>query len=103
MPKATPPRRKSVRAPDRARALPSGQANEGEGNKTAARRYGRAVQQTVRSGTVDSKARQAARALDGPEGSELRRAEALAKRGKTASAGGKRPAKPASTKRRISP
>jgi len=59
--------------------------NEGEGNRTAARNYDRAVAETVKSGTVPEKARAAARALDGAEGDELRRAEAQAKRGKTAS------------------
>jgi hypothetical protein len=68
----------------RGRASESSQKNEGEGNKTAARRYDRAVEQTVRSGGVVQKAREAARALDGPEGGGLRRAEALAKQGKSA-------------------
>ena len=68
------------------RSSPSSQSNEGEGNKTAARRYNRAVAETVRSGAYVKKAREAARALSGPEGRELRRAESLAKRGRTASA-----------------
>jgi len=85
MPKSTPKRQSSTRGQPAARPSRSGQQNEGEGSKTAARRYGRAVQKTVRSGVVAEKARQAARALEGPEGSELRRAEALAKRGRTAS------------------
>jgi hypothetical protein len=84
MPKAMPPTRSSTKG-NRQRPSPPGQRNEGEGNKTAARRYDRAVAKTVRSGVVARKAREAARALSGPEGSELRRAEALAKRGKTAS------------------
>ena len=89
MSKATPPRRSSATKVGRpGLASPTRERNEGEGNKTAARRYDRAVEATVRSGTVDKKARAAARALDGPEGGELRRAEALAKqRGKTASDG----------------
>jgi len=87
MPKAAPPKRSSAKGGPPRRPSPSRQPNEGEGNKTAARRYDRAVQQTVRSGTVATKAREAVRALDGPEGGELRRAEALAKRGKTASDG----------------
>jgi len=84
MPKSKPKKQSPAR---RSRAAPvrTGQKNEGEGNRTAARRYDRAVEQTVKSGTVPEKARAAARALDGPEGSELRRAEAQAKRGKTAS------------------
>jgi hypothetical protein len=66
-------------------AARSRQKNEGEGSRTAARNYDRAVAKTVKSGTVPAKARAAARALDGPEGDELRRAEARAKRGRTAS------------------
>jgi len=79
------PKRSSKQSP---RAVPGSrtdQKNEGEGNRTAARRYDRAVETTVKSGVVPEKARAAARALDGPEGGELRRAEAQAKRGKTAS------------------
>jgi predicted ATPase len=87
MPKAKPSRRSS-RSSRPNRASPPRERNEGEGNKTAARRYDSAVEATVRSGTVEQKAREAARALEGPEGGELRRAEALAKqRGKTASDG----------------
>jgi hypothetical protein len=40
----------------------------------------------VRAGAYVKKAREAARALSGPEGTELRRAESLAKRGRTAAA-----------------
>jgi hypothetical protein len=82
MPKSKPRRQSPTRS---SRAAPISQKNEGEGNRTAARRYDRAVEETVKSGTVPAKARAAARALDGPEGKELRRAEAQAKRGKTAS------------------
>lgn len=85
MPKSTPRRQSSTRGQRTARASRSGQKNEGEGSRTAARRYDQAVEKTVKSGTVAEKARAAARALEGPEGSELRRAEALAKRGRTAS------------------
>jgi len=60
--------------------------NEGEGSRTAARRYDAGVRQTVRSGQVESKARAAAKALEGPEGSALRRAEAKAKKGPPAAA-----------------
>lgn len=84
MPKSKPrgqsPKQSSRVAP----ASRTKEKNEGEGNRTAARRYDNAVEQTVKSGTVPDKARAAARALDGPEGNELRRAEAQAKRGKTA-------------------
>ena len=53
--------------------------NEGEGNKTAAREYNDAQQRFVNSGQVDEKAREAARALDGPERPELEAAEAIGK------------------------
>lgn len=89
MPKATPRSQSSTRGQKSVQpsqsAQKNGQENEGEGNKTAARRYGRAVEKTVRSGVVAEKARAAVRALEGPEGNVLRRAEALAKRGRTAS------------------
>jgi len=84
MRKSTPRKRSSQQS----RAAPgsrTGQKNEGEGNRTAARRYDHAVEKTVKSGIVPEKARAAARALDGPEGREIRRAEAQAKRGKTVS------------------
>lgn len=51
------------------------QDNEGEGNRTAARRYNEGVARTLRTGQVAEKAKEAAAALDGPEGEELRRAE----------------------------
>jgi hypothetical protein len=85
MPKSKPKRSSPKRSSPAAPISRTGQKNEGEGNRTAARRYDSAVEKTVKSGTVPAKARAAARALDGPEGNELRRAEARAKRGKTAS------------------
>jgi hypothetical protein len=57
----------------------SPEPNEGEGNKTAARHYSEGVAKTVQSGKVEEKAREAAEALDGEEGDELRRAEKEAK------------------------
>lgn len=66
-------------------------ANEGEGNKTAARHYNQAQQRFVASGKVAAAARSARRAVDGPEGAELRNAEA-AGRGK---------ARPAKSKSKI--
>jgi len=88
MSKATTPRRSVAKGSRPKRPSLPRERNEGEGNKTAARRYDRAVEATVRSGSVDERARAAARALDGPEGNELRRAEAVGKqRGKTASDG----------------
>lgn len=67
-----------------------GLENEGEGNKTAARHYNEATQKYVESGRVDQAAEEAAQALDGPEGDELRQAE---EEGKSHAAG---PAKQAS-------
>ena len=57
--------------------------NEGEGNKTAARKYNEAQQRFVESGQVDGKAREAERALDRDK-RELQRAEAIGKRHKVA-------------------
>jgi hypothetical protein len=54
-------------------------ANEGEGNKTAAREYNEAQQRFVEAGRVDEKAREAEQALDGPERPELEEAEAIGK------------------------
>jgi hypothetical protein len=85
MPKSKPRGQSPTKSPRAAPNAGTGQKNEGEGNRTAARRYDQGVEKTVKSGTVPEKARAAARALDGPEGDELRRAEAQAKRGKTAS------------------
>ena len=58
----------------------SSEPNEGEGNRTAARRYEAGVRRTLKWGHVDEAAHRAAKALDGPEGKELREAEAKAKR-----------------------
>lgn len=60
------------------------QRNEGEGSRTAARAYGKRARQFVKSGRVGPAARQAAAALDSPEGRELRAAE---KKGKAAARG----------------
>jgi len=60
-------------------AVTPGLENEGEGNKTAARRYDDATEKFVESGKVDEAAREAKKAIDGPEGEELRRAEKEAK------------------------
>lgn len=58
--------------------------NEGEGSRTAAHHYNDGVKATVESGTVPEKADEARKALEGPEGEELRRAEKEAKeRGKS--------------------
>jgi hypothetical protein len=45
----------------------SNSPNEGEGNKTAARQYNEAQQRFAQSGKVEEKAREAEKALEGPE------------------------------------
>jgi hypothetical protein len=54
--------------------------NEGEGNHTAARQYNDAQKRFAESGKVAPAAKDAAHAVDGPEGSELRQAEAAGER-----------------------
>ena len=56
------------------------QQNEGEGSRSAARHYNEATEKYVREGKVEKAAREAERAVDGPEGEELRRAEEEGKR-----------------------
>ncbi len=56
------------------------QKNEGEGNHTAAKQYNDAQKAFSESGKVEPAAKDAARAVDGPEGGELRKAEAVGKR-----------------------
>ncbi len=53
--------------------------NEGEGNKTAAKHYNQATQKFVQEGKVGPAAKAAEKAVDGPEGEELRRAEEIGK------------------------
>lgn len=50
-------------------------ANEGEGNKSADRRYREGVEKTVQSGKVEQRAKEAEKAYEGREGDALRRAE----------------------------
>jgi hypothetical protein len=57
----------------------SGNGNEREGNKTAARKYNEAQRRFVGGGKVEKAARDAEQALEGPEQEELREAEALGK------------------------
>jgi hypothetical protein len=59
----------------------SGQPNEGEGNRTAARRYDTATEAYIASGRSPAAAKAAADALDGPEAKELREAEKIGKAG----------------------
>lgn len=59
----------------------TGQRNEGEGNRTAAREYNEAQQQFVRSGKVDQKAREAENDLNKDSiRRELEHAEAVGRR-----------------------
>jgi hypothetical protein len=54
--------------------------NQGEGDRASARIYAEHVHQFVESGGVEPAARDAARAVDGPEGARLRAAEDEGKR-----------------------
>jgi hypothetical protein len=54
-------------------------ANEGEGNKTAAREYNEAQHKFAKSGQVEEKAREAEKAVEGPEREELEKAERVGK------------------------
>jgi hypothetical protein len=56
------------------------QHNEGEGNYTAARKFDKEQTNFAKSGKVEQSAQDAARAVDGPEGEALRKAEAEGKR-----------------------
>ena len=64
---------------DAKRQKAQGQKNEGEGNKTAARAYNKETAAFAKSGKVEGKAREAARAIGGAEGDSLRKAEAKGK------------------------
>jgi len=57
----------------------AGEANEGEGNRTAARRFNKAQQRFAQSGEVTASARDAADARDSAEKQELEQAEAIGK------------------------
>ena len=60
---------------DRGNQGKPGFENEGEGNKTAARNYNKATEEYVRSGKSEKAAADAKKAVEGPEGAELREAE----------------------------
>ena len=51
---------------------PRANENEGEGNRTAARRYNKATEKFAHGGKVDEAARAAEAALGSDEGDELR-------------------------------
>jgi hypothetical protein len=61
-------------------AVSDGQ-NEGEGSRTAARRYNQATEDYARSGKVEPKAREAQEALDSDEADDLYEAEQIGKQG----------------------
>ena len=56
--------------------------NEGEGNRSADRKYREGVERHVESGASEAAAEEAEDALESDEGDELRQAEADAKRGR---------------------
>jgi hypothetical protein len=72
--------------PDRERAQATSAQVEGEGSYTAAHRYAEGLTRSVQQGDSDQLADEAADALDGPEGNELRQAEQQAKQGSPAGA-----------------
>jgi hypothetical protein len=53
----------------------SSNENEGEGNKTAARRYNKEATKSAQQHKGEKKGPEAAEALDGPEAEEMRDAE----------------------------
>ncbi|AUX48638.1 hypothetical protein SOCE26_101790 [Sorangium cellulosum] len=55
---------------------------EGEGSHSADRRYREGVERSVKGGHIEEGAEEAARALDGPEGEELREAQEATRKGK---------------------
>ena len=56
---------------------------QGEGNYVAGRRFQNAERKFVKTGPVTQKAREAADALEGPEGAELEKARIETGEGKT--------------------
>ena len=67
----------------------SGLKLEGEGSYEAARAFIKDQHAFAKSGQVEKKAREAADALDGPEGEELERARQATKKGAKHLSGGK--------------
>ena len=63
---------------------PDQSKNEGEGNRTADRKYREGAKRHAESGASDRAADEAQDALEGPEGDELRKAEAEGKAGRHA-------------------
>lgn len=61
--------------PTRDKTVSTASKNEGEGSRSAARSYQEKLQSFIAEGRVGAAARDAAAAVDGPEGPELRAAE----------------------------
>ncbi len=60
-------------------AAPAGGGVEGEGSYTATHNYNAGLKKSIDEGKSDELAQKAKQALDGPEGDELRKAEAEGK------------------------
>jgi len=71
---------------------------EGEGSYSATRKYNQHLAEAIDSGDIEAAADEARRALDGPEGPELRRAEHQAKNGPKPKPNLVPPAKPVHSK-----
>ncbi|MEO8797774.1 MAG: hypothetical protein ABI551_07815 [Polyangiaceae bacterium] len=56
---------------------------EGEGSYEGTRRYDSGLQKSVQKGNSEKLGKEAEKALEGPEGDELRKAEEAGKMGKT--------------------
>ena len=69
----------SKREESKPKSSGAAQTNEGEGSRSAARRYNEAQRRFAESGQVEERARDAERALAGPERPELEEAEAVGK------------------------
>ncbi len=54
---------------------------QGEGNYDATRRYDEGVRQSIEKGNTEELAEKAKKALEGPEGDELRKADEIGKAG----------------------
>lgn len=57
---------------------------EGEGSYEGTRRYDSGLQKSVQKGNAEKLGKEAEKALEGPEGDELRKAEEAGKQGKIA-------------------
>jgi hypothetical protein len=67
--------KETLMANEKEAAKNEGQANEGEGNRTAAKQYNEAQRKFVESGKVGPAAKDAEHALETEEAEELKRAE----------------------------